>query len=318
MNERDLSQLVERITDQVVADLSRGSSGMQGSGNQSSGGDQDPYPYRWLTDPLNDTNFRCARCTPNELLQEAPDRVGTLPLGEIPGEPAFANAMESLAGLIDHTLLKPDATPENIETLCHEAVEYGFKSVCVNPSHVRHAAQVVGNSGVKVCAVVGFPLGATLTDVKAFETKRAIEEGASEIDMVLPIGMLKAGRHGYVAHDILEVVRAAGPNVITKVILETCLLSDEEKIVACRLSKEAGACFVKTSTGFSSGGATAEDVRLMRREVGSALGVKASGGMRSTEDALRMVRSGANRIGASASVAIAQGAPASPGAPSAY
>ncbi|MGE3165513.1 MAG: deoxyribose-phosphate aldolase [Planctomycetota bacterium] len=215
--------------------------------------------------------------------------------------------MGSLADFIDHTLLKPDATPADVEQLCHEAVQYRFKSVCVNSSHVRLASQVVGNSGVKVCAVVGFPLGATLSDVKAYETRRAIEEGATEIDMVLAIGMLKAGRHGYVAHDILEVVEAAGPRIVTKVILETCLLDEPQKVIACRLAKEAGASFVKTSTGFSSGGATADDVRLMRREVGAAMGVKASGGVRTTDDALLMLRSGASRIGASASVAIVTG-----------
>lgn len=296
MQHHELEQLVERITDQVMQRVSP--AGQSARAPQAPGG-------RWLTDPLNDTAFRCEGCAPVELLQAAPDRVGTLPFAA--HDNALTPAVESIAGMIDHTLLKPDATPEDIEQLCHEAVRHRFMSVCVNPSHVRLAASVVGNSGVKVCAVVGFPLGTTLSDVKAYETRRAIEEGASEIDMVLPIGMLKAGRHNYVAHDILEVVRAAGPRVVTKVILETCLLTDEEKRIACRLARDAGATFVKTSTGFSSGGATSEDVRLMRQEVGAALGVKASGGIRSQSDAVQMIQSGANRIGASASVAIATG-----------
>lgn len=295
MNESEISRLVERITDRIVGEL--------GSGESTSS----PGQPRWLTDPLNDTHFRCVRCTPADLLREAPDRVGTLPIGQEPVAPEVSSAFESLASFIDHTLLKPDATPSDVEQLCHEAVQYRFKSVCVNSSHVRLASQVVGNSGVKVCAVVGFPLGAMLSDVKAYETRRAIEEGASEIDMVLAVGMLKAGRHGYVAHDILEVVRAAGPRTVTKVILETCLLDEAQKVMACRLAKEAGATFVKTSTGFSSGGATAEDIRLMRREVGAGMGVKASGGVRTTDDALQMLRSGASRIGASASVAIVTG-----------
>ena len=288
MKTPEFDALVERITDQVADRLLASGS---------------PGDRRWFTDPLNDTCFRSSECQPEALIRESPDRIGTLPFGgpdgNLPGSVAA-----SVAGIIDHTLLKPDATPQDVEALCHEAVRYRFKSVCVNPSFVRLASQVVGNSGVKVCAVVGFPLGATLTDVKATETRRAIEEGASEIDMVAAIGMLKARRHSYVAHDILEVVRAAGPGVVTKVILETCLLDDDEKVTGCRLAREAGASFVKTSTGFSSGGATPEDVRLMRREVGEDLGVKASGGVRDMDGVLEMVRCGANRIGASASVAI--------------
>ncbi|MEE8141676.1 MAG: deoxyribose-phosphate aldolase [Planctomycetota bacterium] len=212
-----------------------------------------------------------------------------------------------IAQLIDHTLLKPDATPRDIEQLCQEALRFRFKSVCINPIYVSLARQHVGDSGVHVCAVVGFPLGANLTATKVEETRRALADGASEIDMVLPVGMLKAGRHSYVAHDIMEVVHAAGHGTVVKVILETCLLEKQEKIHACRLAREAGASFVKTSTGFSSGGATPEDVRLMRREVGEDLGVKASGGIRDLDDVLNMVRSGASRIGASASVAIVSG-----------
>ncbi|MFQ5655413.1 MAG: deoxyribose-phosphate aldolase, partial [Planctomycetota bacterium] len=260
------AELIERITDRVLAEM----------------GEPDDGGSRWLTDPLNDTCFRCRRSHPRELLLEAPDRVGMLPLHPPAGRQGTAESppldavARSIAGIIDHTLLKPDATPRDIEDLCHEAVRYRFKSVCVNPMHVRLASQVVGSSGVLVCAVVGFPLGATLTDVKAYEARRALEEGASELDMVLPVGMLIAGRHSYVAHDILEVVRAAESGTVVKVILETCLLDEEQKVTACRLAREAGASFVKTSTGFSTGGATPEDVRLMRREVGGDMGVKAS------------------------------------------
>ncbi|MEM7164642.1 MAG: deoxyribose-phosphate aldolase [Planctomycetota bacterium] len=300
MNPHEREQLIDQITDAVFSQFQTQSA-------------PNPAAQRWLTDPLNDTVFRCDRCQPTQLLEAAPDRVGTLPFFTEQNATAPASVSEMVAGIIDHTLLKPDATPRDIEKLCHEAVRYHFKSVCVNPSFVRLAQQVVGTSGVKVCAVVGFPLGTTLTDVKAYETRRAIEEGATEIDMVIAVGMLKAGMHNYVAHDILEVVRSAGPGIIVKVILETCLLTDEEKVIGCRLAKEAGAHFVKTSTGFSSGGATDEDVRLMRETVGSGVGVKASGGVRDLDDAMKMIESGANRLGCSASVEIVQGGQSSGG-----
>ena len=296
LSPHERQQLVEQITEAVYSQFQ--SSSPQGATSAS---------CRWMTDPLNDTVFRQDRCQPTQLLQASPDRIGSLPFFCADNTQAPSSIEEMVAGTIDHTLLKPDATPRDIEQLCHEAVKYRFKSVCVNSSFVRLASQVVGTSGVKVCAVVGFPLGTPLTDVKAYETRRAIEEGATEIDMVLAVGMLKAGMHNYVAHDILEVVRAAGPGIIVKVILETCLLTDEEKVVACRLAKEAGAHFVKTSTGFSTGGATVEDVRLMRDTVGHNVGVKASGGVKNLDDAMQMIEGGANRLGCSASVEIVQG-----------
>jgi deoxyribose-phosphate aldolase len=215
----------------------------------------------------------------------------------------------NIARMIDHTLLKPEATPKDIEKLCLEAIQYQFASVCVNPCYVRLASEILKGRKVKVCTVIGFPLGANRTETKVFETEKAIEDGAEEVDMVMNIGMLKGGYYEYVEQDIKAVVNVAHRNnVLVKVILETALLTDEEKVKACLLAKRANADFVKTSTGFSKGGATAGDVALMRRVVGTAMGVKASGGIRSYEEALQMIRSGADRIGASASVKIVTGA----------
>ena len=209
--------------------------------------------------------------------------------------------------MIDHTILKPEATEKEVEKLCKEALEYNFASVCINPSMVEKAAEMLKGSDVKVCTVIGFPLGATTTEVKAFETEDVIKKGATEVDMVINVGKLKEGNLGYVKKDIEAVVNAAKGKALTKVIIETCLLTDEEKVTACKLSKEAGADFVKTSTGFSTGGATAKDIKLMRETVGEELGVKASGGVRSLEDAELMIENGASRIGASASIAICEG-----------
>lgn len=214
---------------------------------------------------------------------------------------------EQLARMIDHTILKADATESEVKTLCEEAVKYNFASVCVNPSMVQKAAIILEGSDVKVCTVIGFPLGATTTAVKAFETEDTIKNGATEVDMVINVGKLKERNLDYVRNDIKAVVDAAKGKAITKVIIESCLLTDEEKVIACQLSKEAGADFVKTSTGFSTGGATAADIKLMRETVGPEMGVKASGGVRSNEDALLMIENGATRIGASASIAICEG-----------
>ncbi|PTL78484.1 deoxyribose-phosphate aldolase [Vitiosangium sp. GDMCC 1.1324] len=211
-----------------------------------------------------------------------------------------------LAPYIDHTLLKPEATREDIVRVAREAVEHGFSTVCVNSSHVATVAGILAGSKSVPIAVVGFPLGAALTSAKAFEARMALHAGAREIDMVLNIGALKEKDYALVLEDIARVVEASRPHPV-KVILETSLLSQDEKIAACVLSKAAGAAFVKTSTGFSTGGATVEDVALMRRLVGEDVGVKASGGIRSAEDALKMIRAGANRLGASASVAIVTG-----------
>ena len=210
----------------------------------------------------------------------------------------------SLASIIDHTLLKPEATSDQIDTLCHEALTYQFASVCVNPAWVAQCAERLRGSRVRVCTVVGFPLGATTTAVKATETEDAVQNGATEIDVVLNIGWLKSGFFERVAADIAEVVRTAGASVPVKVILETGLLTDEEKKTACRISREAGAAFVKTSTGFAGSGATVRDIRLMREAVGPRMGVKASGGIRDYDTAIAMVHAGATRIGSSSSVAI--------------
>ena len=225
-------------------------------------------------------------------------------IGIVLGETATAH---DWASLIDHTLLKPDASEADIKKLCAEAAQFGFASVCVNPGWVKRAAEFLNGTGVPVCTVIGFPLGATLPDVKAYEARRSIFNGAREVDMVINIGALKSGDDCLVEDDIRAVVEAAHENhVLCKVIIETALLTDEEKVRACLAAKNAGADFVKTSTGFAKGGATADDVSLMRRTVGSALGVKASGGVKGIDDARAMFEAGATRIGASVGVKIAQ------------
>lgn len=216
---------------------------------------------------------------------------------------------EKLAAMIDHTLLKPDATPDQVRRLCDEARQYGFAAVCLNPTNVRLATEALAGSQVHVCTVVGFPLGANTLEVKAFEAQKAIADGAQEIDMVLNIGALKAGAWAQVEQDIAAVVQVChGAGAICKVILETGYLSDAEKIEACRRAVSAGVDFVKTSTGFGPGGATAADIALMRATVGPQVGVKAAGGIRTYEAARELIMAGATRIGASASVQIIQGA----------
>ncbi|MBP2017289.1 deoxyribose-phosphate aldolase [Symbiobacterium terraclitae] len=212
-----------------------------------------------------------------------------------------------LAKLIDHTMLRPDATEAQIRTLCAEAREHGFMSVCVNPHWVPLCRDLLSGTDVLVCTVIGFPLGANRSEIKAVEAEDAVARGAREVDMVINIGALKSGQHDVVLSDIRAVVEAVSGEARVKVIIETGLLTDEEKVTACRLAQEAGADFVKTSTGFGHGGATVADVALMRRTVGPAMGVKASGGVRDLATALAMVEAGANRIGASAGVAILAG-----------
>src|SRR5215813_1081664 len=252
---------------------------------------------------------RLCGCT-SECFHRCPERMhrvvdaGAARIGLVLGQTASAR---DWAGLIDHTLLRPDATERDIKTLCDEAAQYHFASVCVNPTWVRASACSLQGTGIPVCTVIGFPLGATLADVKAYEARRSILDGAREVDMVINVGALKSGDDCLVEHDIRSVVEVAHEyNVICKVIIETALLTDDEKVRACQSAKKAGADFVKTSTGFSKGGATVADVALMRRTVGSELGVKASGGVKGLEDARRMVEAGATRIGASVGVKIAQ------------
>ncbi len=214
---------------------------------------------------------------------------------------------EELARTIDHTLLKPDATGEQIAHLCTEARRYRFAAVCVNPTHVKQCVQLLRDTDVAVCTVVGFPLGATLTEVKVFEAERVVDEGAGEVDMVMNVGALKSQDHGLVERDVAAVAQACHHrDALLKVIIEAALLTDSEKEIACRLAKVAGADFVKTSTGFGPGGATVEDVALMRRVVGPTVGVKAAGGIRTCAAARAMIAAGANRIGTSSGVRIMQ------------
>jgi deoxyribose-phosphate aldolase len=277
----EFDQLVEQITDAIVARLNG--------------------------DAIDQAKL-CG-CT-SECFNRCPERMhrivdaGAARIGLILGE---TSSSRDWASLIDHTLLKPEASDEDIKRLCAEAATYRFASVCVNPTWVRAAACNLQGAGVPVCTVIGFPLGANLPDVKAYEARRAIFDGAREVDMVINVGALKSGDDCLVEHDIRSVVEAAHEyNVICKVIIETALLTDDEKVRACLAAKKAGADFVKTSTGFSKGGATVADVALMRRTVGSDLGVKASGGVKGLEDARKMVEAGATRIGASVGVKIAQ------------
>jgi deoxyribose-phosphate aldolase len=251
-----------------------------------------------------------ARCACHSLLYECcPDRLrGVIAAGATRiGVHARGGAAGSVAAMIDHTLLKPDAARPDIEALCREAAEYHFASVCVNPTWVALCARLLHGSGVRVCSVVGFPLGATTPDTKHYETRRAIFDGAREIDMVINIGALKSGDVRVVERDIEAVAapcREAG--ALSKVIIEAALLTDDEKITACTLAKAAAADYVKTSTGFGPGGATAADVALMRRVVGEEMGVKAAGGVRDLDGLKAMVAAGATRIGASAGVRIVQ------------
>lgn len=274
----ELEKLVEQITDQIVA--------------------------RLLASRESDLNGDdCAECSPRALACAL--NAGASRIGLAWGQRAAASA--DIAKYIDHTLLKADATREEIEKLCREAREFNFASVCVNPTWVKECAYILRGSGVKVCAVAGFPLGATLPDVKAYETRRAIFDGATEIDMVINIGALKSGDDAAVRRDIAAVVEAAREGcAVVKAIIETALLTEEEKVRACLIAKEAGADFVKTSTGFSKGGATVADIELMRRAVGSEIGVKAAGGVKDLASARQMIAAGATRIGASAGVKIAQ------------
>ncbi len=259
---------------------------------------------------LNEADLGALGCTSIHV-QVCPESVqSVLDAGACRVAVRHANAAQlgTLGATIDHTLLKADATAAAVDKLCSEALQHQFASVCVNGTWVKRCAEILAGSGVLTCTVVGFPLGASAPEVKAYEARRAIEDGACEVDMVLNVGALKSGDDDFVLRDIAglaEVCHKLGARL--KVILETCLLSDEEKVRACRLAKEAGADFVKTSTGFSTGGATLEDIALMRQTVGPAMGVKASGGVRDTDGAKAMLAAGATRIGASASIAIVQG-----------
>ena len=277
----DLEHLVEQITDVIVARLN---------------GEMDEQAA------LCGCSSACFNRCP-ERMHRIVD-AGAERIGLVLGQTAQA---ADWASLIDHTLLKPEATEDDIKRLCEEAARFHFASVCVNPTWVRASACHLRGTNVPVCTVIGFPLGASLADVKAYETRRAVFDGAREVDMVINIGALKSNDDCAVEHDIRAVVEAAHESdIVCKVIIEAALLTDEEKVRACLAAKRAGADFVKTSTGFAKGGATVADVSLMRRTVGADLGVKAAGGVRGLEDARKMVEAGATRIGASVGVKIAQ------------
>ena len=281
LNPQDLQRLIDIITEEVIAAQGRGGAGAASS-----------------------------RCACHAVVADCcPDRLrGVIDAGAVRlGMHATGGAAGGVSAMIDHTLLKPDATRSDIEKLCREAAEFHFATVCVNPAWVATAAALLRGSGVGVCSVVGFPLGATTADVKNYETRRAIFDGATEIDMVINIGALKSGDLRTVERDIDAVVEPCRQcGTTSKVIIEAAHLTDDEKVTACTLSKAAGADFVKTSTGFASGGATAADVALMRRVVGADMGVKAAGGVRDLEGLKAMVAAGATRVGASAGVKIVQ------------
>jgi deoxyribose-phosphate aldolase len=282
IDEATIERIIEQITRNVLILLQEDDAGPSGNGGAT----------------LTAQNYM-ERVQP--VVSAGADRIAST-LGIAPTD-------STVAPMIDHTLLKPDASQDEIAQLCYEARKYQFASVCVNPANVKLCAQLLESSGVPVCTVIGFPLGATPTDVKVFEAQQAIREGASEVDMVINVGALKSRDYELVERDIASIARVChAGNAILKVIIEVALLTDEEKVVACQLAKVAGADFVKTSTGFGPGGATAEDVALMRRVVGPAMGVKAAGGIRTFEDAQKMIAAGASRLGASASVKIMQGA----------
>lgn len=278
IDEATLERIIEQITRQVLIMLQQDQEGTGDAG----------------LPPISSRNY-VEQVRP--VVDAGADRIAST-LGVAPTD-------GTLAHMIDHTILKPDATQDQIAQLCYEARKYRFASVCVNPANVKLCAELLKGSDVLVCAVVGFPLGATSTEAKVFETQQAIRDGATEVDMVINVGALKSRDYELVERDIASIARAChAGNAILKVIIEAALLTDEEKVIACQLCKVAGADFVKTSTGFGPGGATVEDVALMRRVVGPTMGVKAAGGIRTYDDAQKMIAAGASRIGASASIKI--------------
>jgi deoxyribose-phosphate aldolase len=295
---RERDALVEAITRQVLAALERRAPAPSGA------------PAARATVDAHDPDT-CDRCRAFGVSAvRGPEETRALAeagASRVVATMGYCPASDGLASLIDHTLLKPDATREQIEQLCREAAQFCFASVCVNPNWVPLCRELLRGSGVRVCTVIGFPSGAHAPDVKAYEARRAVEQGAEELDMVINIGALKSKDYALVEQDIRGVVQSGGRDTVVKVILETALLTREEKIMGCTLAKAAGADFVKTSTGFAGGGATVEDVRLMRETVGPEMGVKASGGVRTKEEAEAMVAAGATRLGASAGVKIVRG-----------
>ena len=299
MEDKELDRLVDVITERVRQRLDGGAS--------KSGGVHLPVIQRGDCDSDEAPGEDCSTC--GVCVVRRPWSVRAIEAAgasRVAAAAAHAASPTEFASMIDHTMLKNDATRDEVRTLCEEARKYKFASVCVNTTWVPMCKQALRGSGVAVCTVVGFPLGAMAPTAKAFEAREAVRQGADEIDMVINLGALKSRDYETVYEDICRVVKASKPAIV-KVILETGALDEEQKIIGCTLSKLAGAAFVKTSTGFGKGGATVEDVALMRKIVGSELGVKASGGVRSTDDAAKMAAAGASRIGASASIAIVTG-----------
>ncbi len=299
MNDRDLDRLAEVVAARVRERLSGAAAH---SAVAATGTD--------VRKPCHANKAECTGCgwsvRRRQKDVETIVALGASRIGAAPNVAETGGVPTDLARYIDHTLLKADASRDELKKLCDEAKKYSFATVCVNPANVRFCASQLGGTPVKVCTVVGFPLGASTGSSKAFETREAIRNGAGEIDMVINIGAMKSRDYATVLDDIVQVVGAAGSTPV-KVILETSSLTQQEKVIGCALSKTAGAAFVKTSTGFGSGGATAEDVALMKAVVGPEVEVKASGGVRTTDDAVKMIEAGATRIGASASVAIVLG-----------
>lgn len=298
----DTTALIERVTREVMASLSQGTT---------------PPPANAPCAVENGSI--CADC--GQCAVKRPELIQSLVSNgvcRISAQLGIGEVEAKIGHIIDHTLLKPEATEDQIRQLCQEAASYCFASVCINPVWIELCAKLLRRSGVKVCTVIGFPLGADTSETKAYETRDAIGKGANEVDMVINVGLIKSREYKRVKEDIRAVVRATRPNILVKVILETCLLTDEEKVKACELSVEAGADFVKTSTGFSTGGATVKDIALMRKVVGPEIGVKASGGVRTFEDADAMVKAGATRLGVSAGLKIIRAKGAVAAGPSNY
>ena len=295
---QDYSDVVERVVREVMRRLGEAPAGGGGGGSVA-------QPQAQAGTGACPVCVYCGKCV--ERVPQAVEKIKGAGAARISSSLGIASVGKDMAPLIDHTLLKPDASRAEIEKLSAEAREFEFASVCVNPCWVKLASTLLAGTRVKVCSVVGFPLGAAKKEVKAYETRRAILDGAREIDMVMNVGALKSQDYKLVEEDMRDVKETCGKAVVTKVILETALLTDPEKMKACEIAKKAGLDFVKTSTGFGPGGATVDDVKLMRSVVGEEMGVKAAGGIRDAETAARMIEAGATRIGASASVKIVGG-----------
>ncbi len=306
MQDRQMTELVDLITAKVREEIARAGAAPEARPRDHVGD---------VSKPCKADKSQCIGCGQSARRREGDTRnlisLGAARIAATTNVSEHGGVATDLAKYIDHTLLKPDATRDDLDKLCDEARKHSFATVCVNSTNVRHCANRLRGSSVRVCAVVGFPLGAMTTSAKAFETREAVRAGAAEIDMVINIGAMKTRDYALVLEDIRAVVEAAGDKAV-KVILETANLTRDEKVIGCALSKSAGAAFVKTSTGFGAGGATAEDVALMKAVVGPEMEVKASGGVRTTEDARTMLDAGATRIGASASVGIVLGTAKAP------